>query len=280
MTESFPRLGMPVPWPRGSPKPCGLSLPNLTRKGGEQRYELHAGHLVTPEKSPYTIYRFTLADSMLVPEDASSTIEVEGRQFKATVVAQESSRVDVQVEAAEALGPFVARALLRVDDLGLLRRLAEALETTASGTETISALTVAMFHPQRTGRVKHRYPRYLLWIALPANKEASSNKRALQRSLSFGVRRVQERHTLSPCRPVDPLSSARREGTDDESHARRCRSVNLRNSEAVRRIARRFQSRARRKDCPNRTCHKPEGAGHRTPGQYCRAPDTEDSIRN
>jgi hypothetical protein len=126
-------------------------LAELEKKGGEQRFELHAGQRVTPETSLYTIYRFTLADSTLVPEDASGTLEFEGCQFKATVVAQESSRVDVQVEAAEALGPFIARALLRVDDLGLLRKLAEVLEAIASGTEAMSPLTARMFHPQSNG---------------------------------------------------------------------------------------------------------------------------------
>ena len=82
----------------------------LEKKGGDQRYELHGGQCV--QESPYTIYRFTLADNTLVPEDASGTLEVGGRQFKATVVAQESSSVDVQIEAADALGLFVPRALL------------------------------------------------------------------------------------------------------------------------------------------------------------------------
>ena len=47
------------------------------------------GSASRPRNRLYTIYRFTLADNTLVPEDASGTLEVEGRQFKATVVAQE-----------------------------------------------------------------------------------------------------------------------------------------------------------------------------------------------
>jgi hypothetical protein len=145
----------------------------LEKKGGEQRYELHAGQRVTPEKSPYTVFRFTLADSTLVPEDASGTLEVEGRQFKATVVAQEWSRVDVQVEAAETLGPFVARALLRVDDLGLLRKLADALDAVASGTETVSPLVVSMFHPKRDGACKAPLP------AMPALDRVTGEQRSV-----------------------------------------------------------------------------------------------------
>jgi len=133
-------------------------LAELEKKGGEQRFELHAGQRVTPEQSAYTIYRFTLADSTLVPEDASGTLDVESRQFKATVIAQESNRVDVQVEAAEALGAFVARALLRVDDLGLLRKLAEALEAVASGDEAVSPLAPGMFHPDSNGMCRTHLP--------------------------------------------------------------------------------------------------------------------------
>lgn len=133
-------------------------LSELGKKGGEQRYELHAGQRITPEKSPYTIYRFILADNTLVPEDASGTLEIESRQFKATIVSQESSHIDVQIEAAETLGQFVSRALLRVDDLGLLRKLAEALETVASGTEPVSPLMTGMFHPKSNAARKLSLP--------------------------------------------------------------------------------------------------------------------------
>jgi hypothetical protein len=123
-------------------------IAELDKKGGEQRYELQAGQCVTPEKSQYTIYRFVLADSTLVPEDASGILDVEGRQFKATVVAQESNCLDVQLEAAEALDLHVTRALLRVDDLGLLRKLGDALDAVANGSEAVSELATSIFHPK------------------------------------------------------------------------------------------------------------------------------------
>ncbi|HLE36547.1 MAG TPA: hypothetical protein VI699_05330, partial [Candidatus Acidoferrales bacterium] len=126
-------------------------IAELEKKGGEQRYELHAGHRVTGEQSHYAIYRFTLADNTLVPEDASGTIGVVGRQFKASVVARETSRVDVQIDGAEALGAFVARAILRIDDLGLLRKLTEILEVIASGAEPVSPLATSIFHPKLNG---------------------------------------------------------------------------------------------------------------------------------
>jgi hypothetical protein len=147
-------------------------IAELEKKGGEQRYELHAGQRVTPEKSPFTIYRFILADSTLVPEDASGTLELEGRQqFKATVVAQNSNRVDVQLEAAEALGPHITRALLRVDDLGLLHKLADALDAVATGTEAVSALTTGMFHPKSNGACKAPLP------AIPALDRVTGEQR-------------------------------------------------------------------------------------------------------
>lgn len=133
-------------------------IAELEKKGGDQRYELHGGQRVTPGQSPHTIYRFMLADNTLVPEDASGTLEVGGHQFKATVVAQEASHVDVQIEAADPLGQFVPRALLCVDDLGLLRKLTDALEGVASGTEPVSPLTAAMFHPKADGARKIPLP--------------------------------------------------------------------------------------------------------------------------
>ncbi|MGE0481194.1 MAG: AAA domain-containing protein [Phycisphaerae bacterium] len=146
-------------------------LAELEKNGGEQRYELHAGQRVTPEKSPYTVFRFTLADSTLVPEDASGPLDVEGRQFKATVVAQESNRVDVQLEGAEALGPHVARAVLRVDDLGLLHKLADTLDAVAAGTEVVSSLTAGMFHPKSNGACKAPLP------AIPALNRVTGEQR-------------------------------------------------------------------------------------------------------
>lgn len=148
-------------------------LTELEKKGRDQRYELHAGQRITPEKSPYAIYRFVLADNTLVPEDSSGTIEVEGQQFKASVVAQETSRVDVQIDGAEALGAFVARAILRVDDLALLRKLAETLEAVASGTEPISPLTTAIFHPKSNGACKLPLP------ALPALDDLTDEQRTV-----------------------------------------------------------------------------------------------------
>ena len=95
------------------------------------------------------------------------------KQDKATVVAQESSHVDVQIEDAEALGPFVARALLRVDDLGLLRKLADALDAVASGTETVSPLAAGMFHPKSNGACRAPLP------ALPALDRVTGEQRSV-----------------------------------------------------------------------------------------------------
>lgn len=133
-------------------------IAELEKKGGEQRFELHAGQRVTGEQSPYAIYRFLLADNTLVPEDASGTIDIVGRQFKASVVARETSRIDVQIDGADALGAFVARAILRVEDLGLLRKLTEILEAIAAGAAPVSALATSIFHPKSIGTQKLSLP--------------------------------------------------------------------------------------------------------------------------
>jgi hypothetical protein len=148
-------------------------LTELEKNGSDQRYELHAGQRVTSEKLPYAIYRFVLADNTLVPEDSSGTIEVEGSQFKASVVAQESSRVDVQIDGAEVLGAFVARAILLVDDLSLLRKLVEVLEAVSSGAEPVSPLTTAIFHPKSDGAFKLSLP------AMPALDRVTGEQRTV-----------------------------------------------------------------------------------------------------
>jgi hypothetical protein len=101
-----------------------LELTELEKKGGDRRYELLSGRRVTAENSLCIIYRFTLAESTLVPEDASGTLEIQGRQIKAKVNAQETNQIDVEIDGANEFGPFVSRAILCIDDLGLLRRLA------------------------------------------------------------------------------------------------------------------------------------------------------------
>lgn len=133
-------------------------LAELEKKGAGQRYELHCGQRVTPEGSHFAIYRFTLADDTLFPDDANGTIELESRRFKATVVAQEASRLDVQIDGADGIGAYVVRAILCIDDLGLLRRLTEVLDAVASRSESVSPLASTIFHPSRSGAIRAPLP--------------------------------------------------------------------------------------------------------------------------
>jgi hypothetical protein len=126
-------------------------LTELEKKGGEQRYELHSGQCISPEGSERPIYRFTLADGTLVPEEATGLLQVDSRDFKATVVAQPVNRIEVQLDGADGLGPFVPRAILCVDDLGLLRRLAEELEEISGSASSGSPLAAKIFHPPSAG---------------------------------------------------------------------------------------------------------------------------------
>ena len=130
----------------------------IEKKGGGQRFELYSGHRLTAEESQYAVYRFALADDTLLPEDASGTIDVNGGQYKATVVSQETNQIDIQIAGAESLGSFIARGLLRVDDLGLLRKLADALDAVSRGTRCISPLATSIFHPKLNGIYKTTLP--------------------------------------------------------------------------------------------------------------------------
>jgi len=130
-------------------------LAELEQTGSDQRYELLSGqHL----KSLYPIYRFMLADKARVPEDASGMIEVEGRRFNATVVAQEGGRIDVQIDGAAELLEYITRAILHIDDLSLMRKLAELLEAISAGTEPASRFSTEIFHPKSSGASRVSLP--------------------------------------------------------------------------------------------------------------------------
>jgi len=112
---------------------------------------------MTPCGSAFAVYRFTLADSTLLPDDSSGTIDIAGHEFKATVVGQQSSMVDVQIEGA-ALDIFIPRAILLIDDLGLLRRLAEFLEAVPIAPHPNSSLALLIFHPKKATPCKAILP--------------------------------------------------------------------------------------------------------------------------
>jgi len=126
-------------------------LVELEKNSGERKYELLTGRRITPEKSLHTIYCFTLADTSVVPEESKGIIEIGNSQFRASVVGQETDRIDVEIDGGEVLGTFVSRAILCVDDLAPLRKLAEILEAIARGEKSASALASGIFHPERNG---------------------------------------------------------------------------------------------------------------------------------
>ena len=122
-------------------------IQELERKGGEARYEVLSGRRLQGGTTVDPIFRFSLADAALVPEDSSGTLDVNGRQYAAKVLLQNGNQIDVQIEAGETLGEFIARAILRVDDVGLLRKLAEALDLVSGGQESVSPLCASFLHP-------------------------------------------------------------------------------------------------------------------------------------
>ncbi|SPE29785.1 hypothetical protein SBA6_1160021 [Candidatus Sulfopaludibacter sp. SbA6] len=148
-------------------------LAELEKTGSDQRYELLSGQRVESLHAIYAIYRFVLADRTRVPEDANGTIEVEGRQFKASIVAQEGDRVKVQIDGAAGLGDRIGRAILHVDDLSLLRRLAELLEAVSAGTEPASHFSADIFHPKSNRALKVSLP------DIPALNRLNGEQRAV-----------------------------------------------------------------------------------------------------
>lgn len=156
----------------------------LEKKGGERRYELHGGQRVSPEESPYVIYRFTMADDGVVPEDASGIIEIDSRPFKARITSQETSRLDVEIEGGEEVAAFVPRAILRVDDLGLLRKLAEVLRAVASGTESVSPLTSRIFHASTERVNKEALP---LIPALAGDRVSDEQRDVLEQAIGSEI---------------------------------------------------------------------------------------------
>jgi len=145
----------------------------LEQDSREQRIELLNGELVSSDDSPYAIYQFEIADGSGAPEDARATIEIDGEYFIALVVALDNGGIHLQLEGAEKIGPYIARCILRIDDLHLLRSMAEALEKTVAGNDEGLPLSSAIYHPPEHGVQQVELP------ALPALSNVSDEQRSV-----------------------------------------------------------------------------------------------------
>jgi len=101
-------------------------IAEIEKSGRDQTYELLSGQ--RDERSTGTLYVFVLADPLRLPEDASGTLKVDGRDIGAMVVSVEGNRIWLLLESAEDLPTYLPSARLTINETDLLRRLNEKIE--------------------------------------------------------------------------------------------------------------------------------------------------------
>jgi hypothetical protein len=121
----------------------------LEKENRDQSYELLSGQ--REEKSTGTLYIFVLADTLRLPEEATGTLKVDGRDINAMVVSQEGNRIWLLLESLEPLPEYIPSARLVVNETALLKRLKEKIETLRSSSEFGLAPKVFGFEPATTG---------------------------------------------------------------------------------------------------------------------------------
>lgn len=121
----------------------------LEEENRDRAYELLSGQ--RDEKSTGTLYIFVLADALRLPEDASGTLKVDGRDISAMVVSQEGNRIWLLLESREPLPEYIPSARLVVNETDLLKRLKEQIEALRSSSEFGLASKVFGFEPSITG---------------------------------------------------------------------------------------------------------------------------------
>ena len=136
-------------------------IAEIEKAGREQTYELLSGQ--RDEKSTGTLYVFVLADALRLPEDASGTLKVEGRDIGAMVVSVEGNRIWLLLEAVDELPAYLPSARLVINETDLLRRLKEKIEGLRSAGDYGLAPLVFGLSPPHPGyrhlksSVSHRF---------------------------------------------------------------------------------------------------------------------------
>jgi hypothetical protein len=123
----------------------------LEKESRDQVYELLSGR--REEKSTGTLYVFVLGDTLRLPEEATGTLKVDGREINAMVVSQEGNRIWLLLESLEPLPEYIPSARLVVNETALLKRLKEKIEALGSSSEFGLAPKVFGFEPATTGSV-------------------------------------------------------------------------------------------------------------------------------
>ena len=155
----------------------------LEKTAKRRRVELLAGRRRQSTAQDRTLFDFELADPGTLPEDASGTVEFDGQTVGAVVVSQHGNVVVLEIEGPDPSWDRISRALLSLDDTGLLRRLAEALDQVAAAPSDSDSIEVAVFHPE---------PRHADRVGLPdrpylRDLDDESHRRAIEAALGSRV---------------------------------------------------------------------------------------------
>ncbi len=110
----------------------------IEKDGREQTFELTSGQRDAASGASGGLYVFLLADPMRLPDDASGTLRIDGKELPALVVSQEVNRLWVLVESADPLPPYLPSAKLVLSQTELLKRLLDRLPDMNSASDMVA----------------------------------------------------------------------------------------------------------------------------------------------
>jgi hypothetical protein len=106
----------------------GAEIAALERNTGEQRHELHHRRAFKRLNGSDAILEFEVASGNIrVPDDSNGKLITQTEEFAAVVVSQSGDAIRLRLSGANVAND-IARAELVIDEIGLLRRLVEALK--------------------------------------------------------------------------------------------------------------------------------------------------------
>lgn len=121
----------------------------LEKNGGTQQYELLSGKFIGLISPSMAIFEFIIADGTRIPEDASGKVKIEALEYPAYVISQFFNRIHIQIEGNEIPDSGIQRAILKIDDTLILKKLAEALDCISEDPSSIGSLATAVFHTEQ-----------------------------------------------------------------------------------------------------------------------------------
>src|SRR5687767_6992894 len=119
-------------------KAIAAEIALIEKEGRDQTYELLSGQ--RDEKSTGTLFVFVLADALRLPEDASGTLKLDGRDISAMVVSVEGNRIWLLLESIDELPDYLPSARLVINETDLLRRLKEKVDGLESNSELMAEI--------------------------------------------------------------------------------------------------------------------------------------------